>query len=382
MEILQIQKLLRQGTSLTKLNNDLGIISKQSEQYPNLYLFKYDQIRSPMSDIVVQECRGLILDKSSSWQIICFPYTKFFNYGETNCVELDIESVEAYPKLDGSLINMYYYNNEWRISTSGNPDASGPVLNELGNNISFKELFWEVWDKLNYTLPPLTFKEFTFMFELTTPYNRIVVQHHFNNIVLHGVKNRISFEEVNLKDINDTAWNGNWSWCNWDKCYPIIITNIPRIIEYTNTLNPLEQEGFILVDKYFNRAKIKSEAYVNLHHIRSTISSKAMLEIIRKNEAGEFLQYFPEYKELHKSIKTKYIKLIVFIGSFVNEWKCKKSELEKQGLELSRKEVGLFFKNYFFCGIMFRLLFDGDNLENLLASMSLRKLEFWLEEIK
>lgn len=382
MDTLRIQRVLREGMSLTQLNDKYGIISKRSEKHPNLYLFKYDQIRSPMSESIVQECRGLILDKDASWQVVCFPYTKFFNYGETNCAKLDLDSIEVYQKLDGSLLNLYYYKDSWWVSTSGNPDASGPVLNELGNNTSFKKLFWEVWNKLGYNLPPAFFKTLTFMFELTTPFNKVVVQHKSSNIILHGIRNRISFEEINLKDVNNNSLQGNWSWCNWDRCQTISFKNIDKIISYANTLNPLEEEGFVLVDKHFNRAKIKSEAYVNLHHIRSTMSSRAMLEVIRKNECEEFLQYFSEYKELHRNIKTKYTKLIILIQSFVNEWKYKKLELEKEGKELTRKEVGLYFKDYFFCGIMFKLLFDEDNLESLLAEMSIRKLEFWLEEIK
>ena len=58
------------------------------------------------------------------------------------------------------------------------------------------------------------------------------------------------------------------------------------------------------------------------------------------------------------------------------------SDYGKEGKELTRKEVGLYFKDYFFCGIMFKLLFDQEKLEDLLGNMSIRKLEFWMEEIK
>lgn len=106
-----------------------------------------------------------------------------------------------------------------------------------------------------------------------------------------------------------------------------------------------------------------------------------MLEIIRNNESEEFLSYFPEYRLLHTTIKKQYSKLNILIGSYANEWKEKKIQLEKRGLELSRKEVGLYFKDYFFCGIMFKLIFNNENLEQILKNMSIKKLQFWLEEI-
>lgn len=100
-----------------------------------------------------------------------------------------------------------------------------------------------------------------------------------------------------------------------------------------------------------------------------------MLEIIRCNEATEFLSYFEEYKELHNLVNYKYQALKNHITILSDYW-----FLKKEREELCRKEVGLFFKDYCFSGMMFPLLFDGKSLEDLLRQMSINKLESWVNK--
>ncbi len=378
METLRIQRLLRQGISLTKLKEELGILSKRSELYPELYLFKYDSIRADMSNSVVQECRGLILNKEASWATVCFPYTKFFNHNESLAAILDLDTTRIYPKLDGSLLNLYYFNDKWNVATSGNPDAVGPVHHN-NDLITFNSLFWLIWKQLGYILPPNNFKDYTFMFELTSIFNRVVVQYKSSDLILHGIRHNITHNEIKLDRL---GLNRHWDWCNWHKCVGTNFLNFDILFKQIENLDPLKQEGVILIDKDFNRVKVKSKAYVNLHHVKSNMCPKSMLEIIRNNESEEFLSQFPEYRLLHTTIKKQYSKLNILIGSYANEWKEKKIQLEKQGLELSRKEVGLYFKKYFFCGIIFRLIFDNEKLEQILRNMSIKKLEYWLKEIR
>lgn len=128
-----------------------------------------------MNELIVQECRGIILNKEDNWNIVCYPYNKFFNFGESNAAKLNWDSkINAYKKLDGSLINLFYYKG-WNFSTSGNPDASGPCLNNLGRQITFHELVKELWSQHNYEYPFKIDYNRTFMFELCTPLNKIVV---------------------------------------------------------------------------------------------------------------------------------------------------------------------------------------------------------------
>ena len=48
---------------------------------------------------------------------------------------------------------------------------------------TFKELFWQVWQDLKYSLHIET--DYCLMFELMTHYNRIVVRQNSNKLVLY-----------------------------------------------------------------------------------------------------------------------------------------------------------------------------------------------------
>lgn len=92
------------------LEKQFAIHHTRHKKRPSLILFKYDQLNSPMSHPIVQECRGIILDESNDWKIVVFPYMKFFNMKESaNAAEIDWNlPVRAYEKIDGSLLTMYY----------------------------------------------------------------------------------------------------------------------------------------------------------------------------------------------------------------------------------------------------------------------------------
>ena len=138
---------------------------------PELVLFKYDQINSPMENPIVQECRGIILDEADDWRVIARPFTKFYNYGEPNAAPIDWTTARVQEKVDGSLCAFYHYKGDWHVATTGTPDAGGRVHN--GERL-FRDLIWETAQK--HELRMLS-PAHTYLFELTSPYNRVVVPH-------------------------------------------------------------------------------------------------------------------------------------------------------------------------------------------------------------
>lgn len=54
-----------------------NLIVKEKDDYT---LLKYNQLESDFSNEIVRECRGIILNKDN--KIVCYPFHKFFNYGE------------------------------------------------------------------------------------------------------------------------------------------------------------------------------------------------------------------------------------------------------------------------------------------------------------
>lgn len=101
------------------LEKEFAIHHARHKKRPGLILFKYDQLNSPMSHPIVQECRGIVLDESDNWKIVVYPYSKFFNMKETaNAAEIDwTKPVRAYEKIDGSLLTMYHSQGMFTANT-------------------------------------------------------------------------------------------------------------------------------------------------------------------------------------------------------------------------------------------------------------------------
>ena len=60
-----------------------------------------------------------------------------------------------------------------------------------------------------------------------------------------------------------------------------------------------DQEGFVVVDTFGNRVKIKSPAYVLAHFARNNnvITRKHLIRVILMNEVEEFLCYAADYRD-------------------------------------------------------------------------------------
>lgn len=296
---LELQKYLRSGKTPASLKEEFGINHRRHRDYPNLVLFKYSQIESPMGQRIVQESRGIILDENTNWEIISFPYTKFFNHGEGHAATLDMTTAEAQEKLDGSLMTLYRYDNKWHVASSGMPDASGEVSIMLGTK-SFADLFWDTWQLSNYTLPKSN--QHCYMFEMMTKYNRIVCVYDAPRIVLHGVRNLVTMQEESPKE--HAKLNG------WQLVRSFKMSSLDAIVELAKSIDPTQEEGYVTVDANFNRVKIKAPQYVALSHLKESASPKTMLELIRQNEGSELLTYFPEFTDLYNKIKSAYDELV------------------------------------------------------------------------
>jgi tRNA splicing ligase len=123
---MQTQEFLR-ARGLAALCADYKISARRHGQFSNLILLKYSQIDSPMTEPIVQQCRGLIVDEADDWRIVSRAYDKFFNHGEPNAANIDWATASVEEKLDGSLMMLYHYRDQWRVSSSGLPDAAGMV---------------------------------------------------------------------------------------------------------------------------------------------------------------------------------------------------------------------------------------------------------------
>jgi hypothetical protein len=293
--------------ALGALEAEYAVNAKFSERHPNLVLLKYDMIESQMGRPLVQECRGLILNSGDNWRIISFPFRKFFNYEEVHAAKLDWSTARVQEKLDGSLMVMYHYAGCWNVSTSGTPDASGRV----GDNLcTFKELFWDTFDKMEFPLDMMD-EEATYMFELTSPYNKVVVPHAESSLSLIGVNYCV---------------NGDWEegfvreYPEFNPVREFKLTSIDSVVESFASIDGMRQEGYVVVDGNFNRIKVKHPRYVLIHHMKDGLAShRNLIAIVQNNETSEVESVFPELKGQFDSIRAKIKALRIELESCYNK---------------------------------------------------------------
>ena len=319
--MLKVQEFIRENTDWECLLSSEPYcisISHDTVHGRELVMFKYDQIRSDLSIPLVQECRGLILD-AHTFEVVSFPFVKFFNYGEPLAVDVDWNSAYVTQKLDGSIIKVVNLDGNFLISTNGMIDAFKCSLPEnYGRPFdTFGQLFIEglKWYGIRMEDFPRLFKPgITYMFELTSPWNQVVVNWTETKAWFIGQRDNRTFKETffgdsELSHVFDTP-----------KVYPI--TNIGECVEAAKVL-PDNEEGYVVVDKDFNRIKVKSPRYVQLHYMAGNQiwSPVRVMDIIRDNEVSEYVAYFPKFKVAFDAIKAKY-------DAYVNELKDVKEAID------------------------------------------------------
>ena len=235
-----LQEYLKTGGTLEALAEQYAVKAVRHKMYPNLVLFKYSQIASDMSLPIVQECRGVILDEDDDWRVVSRAYEKFFNYGEPNAAEIDWATAVVQEKVDGTLCTVYEYAGTWHVATTGTPDAGGPVNN---GEIIFASLFWETLGLYlgeDWEAPPWQSADWCYLFELTTPHNRVIVNHLQAGLTLLGVRDRVSGRWVKA---SETVMA---------QVVPVVrefpLQSFADIQTTFDTMDPIQQEGYVVVD--------------------------------------------------------------------------------------------------------------------------------------
>lgn len=315
----------------------------------NLIMFKYNQIESDFTNPLVRECRGLILDEDTL-EKISIPFFKFGNAGEPYCPEIDWKHCWVGGKIDGSLVKVVRLGDRLLISTNGTIDAFKATLAEqLGCRAkSFGELFVEALKTDNLmtdTFLGLLEEGKTYMFELTSPYNKVVVSWPETRLYFLGVRDNETLQETYFLD--------HRLGCMFKTPEVFPLRSLDECVKAASVLD-CNEEGYVVCDKNFNRVKVKSPLYVSLHHMANNhvMTHERGLEIVRKNELDEVGIYFPEFKEGLEKINTDYHNLIKTIKESQMRF------LENSKACESRKDYAMLIQKEFgkFSGVGFALL--------------------------
>lgn len=289
--MLEIQTyLLTPGNSLETLARDYAIKQRVNELLDVVSL-NYDAIASDVSIPMVGECRALILELGT-WRVMSMPFRRFFNYEENRCPQFNWEKFDTWEKLDGSLISFWSHKEGWQVSTRSNPTGSN-TYDECPE--TFRELVERTLREMGTSLEEVTqyfVPECSYAMELQTPETQVVTRVVDRCLSLLAVRNRETLQEVHVHD-----------WHKIYKTFPLpIVQHYPgftldAVKEAVQGRNPLEHEGYVLMDDQFNRIKMKSSAYVLMSSRRDSLakSNRARCELIQLGQDDDVMGILPVF---------------------------------------------------------------------------------------
>lgn len=261
--------------------------------------------------------------------IVARPFDRFFNHGDPNAANIDWDdpTLVVQEKLDGTLAIVYHddIQNAWCMATRSVPDADLPFVS-FGKEMTFRQLF--DLGLVNSTRIN-TLEEFmdgvredvTFCFELTSPYNRIVVDYKQPGITFIGARNRSSGWEYSYAEILELIPD------DLRKFFPRPAKTWPcntleQVHAALTQLEPTEGEGVVVVNSRFERLKIKSVAWLAANKVKSTCTTeRALLSLILGEKVDDVMAILPEDVQARVPLlKTALVRLCATIDTAQREF--------------------------------------------------------------
>jgi RNA ligase len=273
---INYQDLIEKDLFVRMING--GYIKVQDHPTEELRIYNYTQKATieRVWNAATRQCRGLILHFDGS--VAARPFPKFFNLAEHP--RSDIVFSKPYKvseKMDGSLGICYLTSDGPQIATRGSFVSD--------QAIRATKILRDKYPKFHPSA------DYTFLFEIIYPENRIVVDYQgMEDLVLLAAIRIDSGVEFDISDhshrntIYDVfGWPGPWV-----KHWNIGEDLHPREVGDKLGINDGSQEGFVLAFDWpkgsVTRVKVKMEEYVRLHKIMTGISTKAVWEALKEGD--------------------------------------------------------------------------------------------------
>ena len=374
----------------------------------------YDQIKSKRFAPEVDFFRGVIFKNN---QILCLPYVRSYNLQED--VNSFKENMSEYQyiieeKVDGSLIKVYQdENGKWMIATRSTSEANNEIwtddLLSTVQKTTYKELFLKTAgltydqfsDWCNKVAGPehKDFTGFTFLFELCTKLNKVVIDYPEDCIYFHGISalNRkskpITVKGMRLRTIPSfmhhkdlpvfykfipilASFNGH----AFDDHFELIgkidealsVFANGKLIEgcMIHKFKYDESTGEIDDEKQF---KYKTNQYVIAHKLRGQSGSLNLAdatEMYLTNEQHEFLSYFPEYQFIFDNIDLVVKDMVTEVDIIFNKWNSLKNDWTKTEREIKKEFFTLTANHKYFHCIMNKYAHPNNTVLDFLKGLT------------
>lgn len=312
------------------------LVKDDETMHPNLYMVTYRKESDDFTNPVVQVCRGIVLEKTTN-KIVCYT----FNRGKDLVVSprvgagevaLDAwasnigwDDCEVEEAIDGTQIKLYYYDGEWRVSTTRCLDARKAFWYSTR---SFYDLFMDACRcSPGFNLDAMD-KTLCYSFVLKHPENRIVVMYGKPELTLVMVRSTdpaTGYAKIPLSGSGVTG-------VPLPRSFKHLFSGYDALVHHALNEVKIVSEGFVIRAKDGQQVKLKYNSYCALREIRGDTWNMLYryLELRgSKADLENYYQFFPEYKREFAFYESQIQRFAKFIHRvYVN------SRIRKGGVEI------------------------------------------------
>tara|TARA_Y100000590_G_scaffold469232_1_gene655691 strand:+ start:22441 stop:23583 length:1143 start_codon:yes stop_codon:yes gene_type:complete len=286
---------------------------------------KYDYENHPW----LRYCRGAIINTKTN-RLVCIPPQKA---EESKCEDLekiinDYSEENSYePLIDGTMINLFYHDDEWMIATRSNIGAKNSWDSKQPFNKMFLEVQGSEWfNELN--------KEYCYSFVL----------HHVKNRIITPIEENAIFLIENYH-INETTIERK----ELDR-----IPNITNIFQLTkNMIKDYQGDLFFPIKGFTIKTKKGRLNWINPNYhyveiLKMNYNNKFLNYIALRQQGllSEYLTYFPEDSHLFDKYRNEFNQIKIklyerYVSRFI------KKEIETKEIEYPLKPLVYELHGYY-----------------------------------
>ena len=303
-DFIETRKILEGKKLVVKLYKEL-----------NLFLVKYNKEKCDMTDPDVIKSRGLILEKDTN-KLVCIPPLKSVLVDKLDNYDIDELSFEEFP--DGTMINVFKYNNSLHISTRSNIGASCKWYSSKSFKVLFNESITEdELNKLNNIDEGLSLS-----FVLQHPENIIVTKYKKPSLILvHGC----CVKDAGVVFMNVVETRDYLRGLDLEFRIPEIF-KIESISEVYDKIEKMSQNEQGIVIKYarngeYIRSKVRNDYYNYVKDLKGNSNNKKFIYMnLRKSYSlDEYLKYYPEDMDIFETYRLELYNMTNILYNFYQD---------------------------------------------------------------
>lgn len=319
---------------------DKGLVVKRKHPNLDLYIITYVSIvqLDKLWDEELSWCRGLIVDSQNNIKAI--PFKKFFNWQE---VKHEIENrmgtgFTVQEKLDGSLGILFYdaTSEQWILSTKGSFESE-----QCKKGMEILKEKYPFYNELD--------PDYTYLFEIIYPENRIVVTYENEDMVLLDVVQKSPLKSEGLF-LNPYGYFPEPKKFNVFSIEDLIKENISNF------------EGYVITYADGYKVKVKLDEYVRLHKLVTGISKKAIWEWLKNgDDYRKMIDDIPDelYNWIINVVSELSYKFELIKEQSINKFASVKNLLD--GTKEGKKAFAIEIKDYEYKHILFTMSNEHKN---------------------